>query len=603
MACNVVDLGFFGPASQLFFEMLTPMGILVFFAVASAVGAMLKKPVHKPFMFNTVGTMVSGLFIAFSRMTLGLFLSERMPNGEETLKAFPTVIMHSKQWQSMLPIGFLSFTIYSVGFLCYCTRAIILAPSRAKDREFLEQYRFLFKFSPDCFWWLLVPLLIALSMNIVQVVINNSPLDLLYLQFLLLGFYAVMVVFHRPYKHRINNYVELALKSSLVVINVLATSFAPALGEAGGSKEQGLYEVVIFATLVLAASLGVAASSSWALQGLFGLASIDQRQTRGREVDMLLRYRDIIMESFLRDDIMQNASQLVDEDLRVLDHACRILVPVLFKKQCHQNLFKQRIIPGAPFEVWNGRSCTTDVMGGVFTGNLYPLVEENYKTRLNLYTLAEELHNDPCGKDLFSRVMHESIQTTVLDDQAAASNVARSTAKIPDCSTWLQTLSRFLGKGMISKQAFSTAVSDHTILSEEELSKVFDLVADGQGKASKDDLCKLLNSAYAACPKPSQGALATIKRTIRTSAMRVLSMNSETEQASKVVSSKSQSDGQQIWDPPETEIWDPPEAEVWDPAVWSDTHPAVWSDTRKDSKRVKITEEASENASEISLTL
>eukprot|EP00930_Biecheleria_cincta_P100929 TRINITY_DN92549_c0_g1_i1.p1 TRINITY_DN92549_c0_g1~~TRINITY_DN92549_c0_g1_i1.p1 ORF type:complete len:875 (+),score=126.31 TRINITY_DN92549_c0_g1_i1:139-2625(+) len=494
------------PFLRLLFESLMPLSMVAFFVVASAFGHVVGKPMYKPFIFNSLGTIFAGLFISFSRMTLNLFLTDRMPNDQYTLQAFPTVVWDSPEWLRMIPVGLCSCAMYSGGFFVYCSRAIISAPASAVDPTFFEQYRFLFKFRPGCFWWLLVPVSVALSMNVVQAA-TISSLDILYLKSLILGIYSLMIAFFRPFKHRLNNYVELLMQCSLLVIVALATAFATPSSGTNSESNKVFYETIMILMMCLASAAGLVASCTWIVETLLG--TISQRRIKGAGVDTLLRYRDIIMESFLHGDAFRSAGGIADEDLRVLDNACKILVPALLRKQYKKDFFSQQVSPGAPPDIWNGRSCTATVMAGAFSGDMFNQIRDTYRVRLDLYTLTDELH--ALGEHTLHEILQQALRSTMLESPESPAGSERPPKIFETCLRARQSLCYRFSIGQISRQSFSAAVVGKTTLSSEQVKDIFNLVDDGTGHAAAQDLRKLLNSAHAAIAEASTSR-ATVTR-------------------------------------------------------------------------------------------
>eukprot|EP00933_Yihiella_yeosuensis_P052514 TRINITY_DN5060_c0_g3_i2.p1 TRINITY_DN5060_c0_g3~~TRINITY_DN5060_c0_g3_i2.p1 ORF type:complete len:471 (+),score=64.28 TRINITY_DN5060_c0_g3_i2:154-1413(+) len=310
------------------------------------------------------------------------------------------------------------------------------------------------------------------------------PLDTLYAQAAVLLIYALMIVFHRPFYHRANNNLELMMVCTLIVTYSLATSFGVPDAEDRRVASQEVYQIIVLGAIFSTFASALCVASVWFIHVLLEKVG---RKPRQSEVFMLMKLRDLVLNSYLHTDLMQSANDLVDEDLRVLDAAFHILVPVLEKKQFTQSLTQQRIIPGATVEHWNSRRCTSAVMAGGLSGALFSEIQQNHRVRLNLYKLADALHS---GEQSLSETLKEALRLT--DSEVSISSKRGCIENY---------VAHHLSRGMVTKMAFTTAVASQTDLSDEDVMEIFDLVAGDTGKALAQDLSSLLTSAYATLPE------------------------------------------------------------------------------------------------------
>ena len=437
----------------------------------------MKNPVNRPFMFNAIATIFSGLFITFSRMTLSLFIAEEMPNGEYTLVFFPSVVLFSEEWQELCPVGIISCLVYSCGFLAYCIRAIWIAPRTAYDPAFIKQYAFLLNdFRAGCFWWLLVPLFCGLIVNLVQAS-STKPLDVLYLQSVVIGLHMFLLLYIKPFKNRTNNLLEFLLKSALMLMNLLATSFVASSSIDDSSTE--VYEWILLITLSAAGIAALLAAGTWAFSQVFGIFHF--QSSKGAAAEMVFRYRDVVMESCLQsqDEFMRLASALTDQEVKTLDSACGMLVGKLLRKQYSSRLLKQQIIQG-PCEIWDGKACTKTVLSATFDGALFQNIAEWQKMRINLFTLSEDLHS---GNADLSKILDKAMCLTAEEEEA------RNQKKFTDIQAYQKRIRRRWLKESISKQAFKEAVSNFTSLDNDALDGVFQMVDDGTGTTNCREVC------------------------------------------------------------------------------------------------------------------
>eukprot|EP00933_Yihiella_yeosuensis_P053050 TRINITY_DN51213_c0_g1_i1.p1 TRINITY_DN51213_c0_g1~~TRINITY_DN51213_c0_g1_i1.p1 ORF type:complete len:497 (+),score=71.75 TRINITY_DN51213_c0_g1_i1:124-1614(+) len=393
----------------------------------------------------------------------------------------------------MLPIGLTSCAFYTLGFLCYCIRAVIIAPACAVNPNFLRAYGFCFDdYRAGCYWWILVPLMTAFAMVVAQA-LGGSGLDQLYLQFCIQAVYSFLLVYNRPYKHRINNALELILKIAILGALLLATLIT---GKSSDVRQYRtwLYDMMLLTILTSAAALGLVLVAIWIIQRTLG--KVQKGSLKSSKVDILLRTKDIVLDSCMMPfkEFVQLASCLDDEDIKEINSACQTLVAVLFKKQYTGKFGQQRLIQGKRREVWDAKECTGHVLEVASSGPLLENIRGTCARRENLFIFASELQ-ESCT-DALGEAMQMTPQHNPLEELAQRVSCARVFA---DVHSRLKQRCLF---GVVSKEAFCRVfVAPRTTLEEVQLEEIFELVDDGTGYAGAEDLQRLINSACEAVPE------------------------------------------------------------------------------------------------------
>eukprot|EP00933_Yihiella_yeosuensis_P081869 TRINITY_DN95568_c0_g1_i1.p1 TRINITY_DN95568_c0_g1~~TRINITY_DN95568_c0_g1_i1.p1 ORF type:complete len:379 (+),score=62.19 TRINITY_DN95568_c0_g1_i1:56-1138(+) len=260
---------------------------------------------------------------------------------------------------------------------------------------------------------------------------------------------------------------------------MVATTFASADVRA---SQTAIYETVLLVLLGVATGAGLFAVCTWAYSASLGFK---HRKRSASASDMVFRFRDIMMESCLipQDDFIRLAATLSDEELRTFESTCKTLVATLLKKQYTDNPFGQRLI-AAEYDTWDARGSTRTVLSATFSGELFRSMMCSGKSRIALFTLAEEL----ISEGSLPRILKEAMALTAAE-QPANGNCNLISAMQKSARQWARLES-------VSKTAFKEAVASSTALGDEDLDYVFQMVDDGTGSALAKELYQLLSSAY-----------------------------------------------------------------------------------------------------------
>jgi len=157
-------------AMRIFRDAMLPVFPWANFAILGLVGRAVGRPLHLPYVLNTVATFYSGIFVAISIMSVQLFPAEEMPNGKLYLKHSEGVEKGSREWWLAVPISLPAVLVYCCGFLAYNLTAVIQAPRRAaKEKLFMQQYDFVVAdLRPETWWWSSVKLFYAFGVALIQ---------------------------------------------------------------------------------------------------------------------------------------------------------------------------------------------------------------------------------------------------------------------------------------------------------------------------------------------------------------------------------------------------------------------------------------------------
>ena len=281
-------------------DIIAPFTVVANFLFFTLAAKIIRKHMYKDHMINTIALVYKGLFITIASSTLGLFITETMPNGKLMVKIFPEIEYGSSEWWNAVPLSGAAFCICCLSFLTFVTHAVWMAPRMAATWPgFVERYRFAFgAVRPDRWWWALVQLMYCLNLAIVQV-ISYSVHFRIYLMTFLLIIYVSLCSHVRPWKFLKNNFVDISLQYSLLLFLIVVTSFVQTellnIDELDSSRK--LFEK--FAIVLLA--VGVAHSIQGFVAWLVALARPNMN-TLGRTYNLAMEFRDLMLEIFLLPD-------------------------------------------------------------------------------------------------------------------------------------------------------------------------------------------------------------------------------------------------------------------------------------------------------------
>jgi hypothetical protein len=104
------------------------------------------------------------------------------PNTKASLRAYPDIMCHEKEWMNMLVVGLLALIFICVGSLALFTFILWIAPRKFQILSFQKRWKFLLiKFQPSVWWWAPVVLMKGVAMNITTAVFQIGPTQLWWL--------------------------------------------------------------------------------------------------------------------------------------------------------------------------------------------------------------------------------------------------------------------------------------------------------------------------------------------------------------------------------------------------------------------------------------
>jgi hypothetical protein len=89
------------------------------------------------------------------------------PNTKSSLRAYPNIMCHEKEWMNMLVVGLLALLFICLGSLALFSFILWIAPRKFQILSFQKRWKFLLiKFQPSVWWWAPVVLMKGVAMNV-----------------------------------------------------------------------------------------------------------------------------------------------------------------------------------------------------------------------------------------------------------------------------------------------------------------------------------------------------------------------------------------------------------------------------------------------------
>jgi hypothetical protein len=89
------------------------------------------------------------------------------PNTKTSLRAYPNIMCHEKDWMNMLVVGLLALIFICLGSLSLFSFILWIAPRKFQILSFQKRWKFLLiKFQPSVWWWAPVVLMKGVAMNV-----------------------------------------------------------------------------------------------------------------------------------------------------------------------------------------------------------------------------------------------------------------------------------------------------------------------------------------------------------------------------------------------------------------------------------------------------
>eukprot|EP00929_Paragymnodinium_shiwhaense_P113110 TRINITY_DN81374_c0_g1_i1.p1 TRINITY_DN81374_c0_g1~~TRINITY_DN81374_c0_g1_i1.p1 ORF type:complete len:1400 (-),score=286.43 TRINITY_DN81374_c0_g1_i1:15-4214(-) len=376
---------------RVFTESLTPGTPIAHMGIIYMVARIFAKPVILDHAINTLALVYKGVFVTICSMALAIFVPDIMPGGVAMVKLLPGLVMDSAEWLQAVPLALCGFCLYCVTFVAWTAQAVWMAPKWvAKWSGFSARYRFAFgALRPDRWWWVLVRISYSLGLTVCQIWSRTVHLRIYSVTFLLL-IYAVMCFHLQPFKFRKNNLVDLGLQGSLLFFLLIATSFIDTSRIDAKQLETTRHDFAILAIVLLA--IGAAHSCQGFASWLYSLYHPKATQL-GKMQALANQFRDVMVAVLmLPDDVYHRAIFTLGEmDQLRLEAVLETLVPVFLKKQPNKNFFDQRLVPSAPFELWDAGRTSMEVLKGSADGAFDRQVAASARQRLRLLQLARDV--------------------------------------------------------------------------------------------------------------------------------------------------------------------------------------------------------------------
>jgi len=371
-------------------NLLAPLIPIVSYAILFGFSHLIRKPMNTDFVWNCIGLVYKTVFISISSITLEMFIYEKMPNGKLMVNRFPELEIESELWYQAFPLSLLAFLAYCVTFVAVIARAVWIAPAAASTWPgFSARYRFAFgALRPDRWWWILGTILYSFAMVLVQV-LSSGVYERLYLSTFVLITVLVLQFECNPFKFNVANNADLVLKSALLIFLIVATSFLDSDNLASPSEKE-IFAKFGISVIVLAMLYPTKIFVCWACSLA---AAPESNLVSGNRLKTSFAFRDVVSEISMLPDkfFVKCLAQLSEADVERLDQVIRTVVAIFLRKQPGAKWTQKRIMPGAPYEIWDSRTSTLDFIEHVLTGEQSRQLRNTVRDRIAVMCLAEDL--------------------------------------------------------------------------------------------------------------------------------------------------------------------------------------------------------------------
>jgi hypothetical protein len=315
-----------------------------------------------------------------------MFTYDKMPNGLYMTKEFPELELGSEDWWRAMPVSILACVIYCVTFIAYCAHAALTAPQQAAENPiFVKQYMFMIgMMRPECWWWLLVSVTYGLSVNLIQTLSSSVHFKLYGCIFAGMVFVA-LEIYVLPFKFMLCNIVDLILKSGVFLIWMYCLPLIEHHESADLSSLHNVCGFLIITILILINAVAGGAFLYWAI-GLLKPPGVERGETLQRA--MQSRHIFAKVELLPEKELLSRLSKLGDGDLNKLSRCTSMVASALLGLQPSDSLFRQRVMPGVKFVVWDPKKTEQEIMDSTLNGDHERSLLLNLKIKKQLETLS-----------------------------------------------------------------------------------------------------------------------------------------------------------------------------------------------------------------------
>jgi len=493
---------------ELIRQVVSPLIVFVDFIVLYPLAKLVRRPLRWDFVHNIIGLIYTRLFIGIVRLSLVLFYRLIMPNKKVMVAEVPELEFLSTQWWEVMPVGVIATLVYASSTVGYVTYLVITAPKQAAvDPNFMARARFCFgSMRPDRHWWILVQLLYAFAVNFSQVATPSSNVHFkLYMTMFSLIVFVIVAYNCEPFKFAENNHVDILFNCLLVMLLVLATSFVDSSSFSADELQRwnNIYAYSILVFFVLA--------FLWACSHVvrFFFSKVVERKgfSEGKRAQFGWEFRDCTVAMLLMPDkeLLRRLSNLGDYDLYNLKHATKTMVQVLLGAQTSKWSWKQRVMPGEQFHLWNYHDMQLQACEQIGTGFFAQKVAQSYRVRAWVLQMAmqlSEVHSSfesTTSPHLFPHTTspHLFVQATTLTEGLTALQQAGPLGRLGSVDRLIAAFgiddktpaTRAHFRGMVRKSFPDLKISGSDI---EELFNILD--QHGTGEVVKSDVVLTINA-------------------------------------------------------------------------------------------------------------
>jgi len=491
------------------------------FGVIFLIFLCLGKKLYKPYVLNVIASVIVGFFVSICAMAVQLFPYEQMPapNTKRFVRAMPGVELYSSTWYSCLPITLLAVVVYCGGSFVYVLRGVVIAPRRVtEDETFAEQYDFILgDINPAAWWWIVINLSYAFILSLIQA-ISGDVFVQIYMSMLLLTCIILIQLAVQPNVHRSVNNVEITLSLTNLVFLIFATAFFKE--EDLLAQDTALHAWIMIAVIGLVLVFTVFSIINWVRDAL-------KSTPLGKAARVAFRARDVMtmLSQLPESKFLGLASQMQESDRQLLKRTTDMLVGVFLKQQASKSLFRQRVIPGAEFKVWDPAGTAAEAYKHVRSKEAHKALEENARIRGKVRILADDLRKARIGPVTVAR--HVEAANHRLEERQEARERAEEiaenggkvgiirrvkdqmdsikkkmlaiAAKTPVLAGAKHFLSVFFGGSFVLKMTCDQYLKEvrkgHCRLNDDELKQIFNVFdVAGDGKVGISDFFHLLSA-------------------------------------------------------------------------------------------------------------
>eukprot|EP00415_Alexandrium_ostenfeldii_P000036 UN0036 len=210
---------------------LTPVLLAALYAITFGISRALGRKFPSVAMdfnrtLNGYFSLILTFFIALSEVCFEILKCVPNPNGTASLLSDRSITCFETEWNTLVVVGAAALIIWIGGFGIIFLNAIISVTKKFHDTGVQMRWKFLFiRYRPDVHWWGVTLVVRGVLLNAGFTFIIGGIGQILWLISLLAVYSGVMFIW-RPWRHMLNNFLDLTAHLNLMLIGMAATWFA-----------------------------------------------------------------------------------------------------------------------------------------------------------------------------------------------------------------------------------------------------------------------------------------------------------------------------------------------------------------------------------------